>query len=81
MCNCKYKIPAEVFQCKNGRNKGRFYFKCVKYNMGEWLEDVSPFNFGNDTCDFFQWAEKPKKINSSSQAYKPPISLNEFLIQ
>ena len=62
MCNCPYKIPCEVFQCKRGRNQGRFFFGCVKKNMQDWLHEVSPFKFDDEACDFFEWACEPKAI-------------------
>lgn len=82
MCNCTYKIPAEIFQCRSTRNRGRFYFSCAKKNMqGDWLENVSPFIFDSEACDFFKWADAPKAIEISSQTYKPALHFDKLLIQ
>jgi predicted GIY-YIG superfamily endonuclease len=66
ICNCPYKIPAEIFQCKNGKNRGNFFFGCVKKNMQEWLENISPFNFDDEPCNFFQWATKAIPIHTNT---------------
>lgn len=54
---CKCGLDARKYQCKKGKNIGRWFFKCSK-------------NMNNDPCKFFEW-EDPE-VNYEESRHKDP---------
>ena len=66
-CDCHLRTPMKV--CKNGKNKGRCYWGCVKFPNKE-------YNF------FFEWADERGEIsNQGSQYVKKNRYGDKYILQ